>query len=87
VATDEDTHTVFTALEDLSEVAGALEARFGPARSTKVVWRPKTNTPVEGDDVAAVMKLLDALDDDDDVQNVYSNADMSDEDLERLSAA
>jgi transcriptional/translational regulatory protein YebC/TACO1 len=52
-----------------------------------VVWRPKTNTPVEGDDVAAVMKLLDALDDDDDVQNVYSNADMSDEDLERLSAA
>jgi transcriptional/translational regulatory protein YebC/TACO1 len=42
---------------------------------------------VEGDDVAAVMKLLDALDDDDDVQNVYSNADMSDEDLERLSAA
>jgi YebC/PmpR family DNA-binding regulatory protein len=87
VATDEETHTVYTALEDLSEVAGALEARFGPARSTKVVWRPKTNTPVEGDDVAAVMKLLDALDDDDDVQNVYSNVDMSDEDLERLSAA
>ena len=87
VASDEETHTVFTALEDLSDVAAALEARFGAARSTKVVWRPKTPTPVEGDDVAAVMKLLDALDDDDDVQNVYSNAEMSDEDLERLSAA
>jgi len=86
VASDEDGHTVITALEDLGDVAAALEARFGAARSTKVVWRPKTNTPVEGDDVAAVMKLIDALDDDDDVQTVYSNVELSDEDMERLSA-
>jgi YebC/PmpR family DNA-binding regulatory protein len=87
VASDEDGHTVITALEDLNEVATALEARFGEARSTKVVWRPNINTPVAGDDVAAVMKLIDALDDDDDVQNVYSNVELSDEDMERLSAA
>ena len=87
VVSDEDGHTVFTVLEDLNEVSGALEGRFGEARSTKVVWRAKTPTPVAGDDVDKVMKLLDALDDEDDVQNVFSNAEFSDEDLERLSAA
>jgi hypothetical protein len=45
------------------------------------------NTPVAGDDAAAVLKLIDALDDDDDVQNVYSNVEISDEDMERLSAS
>ena len=87
VNSDEDGHTVITALEDLNEVATALEARFGEARSTKVVWRPNINTPVAGDDATAVLKLIDALDDDDDVQNVYSNVEISDEDMERLSAA
>jgi YebC/PmpR family DNA-binding regulatory protein len=85
VDSDEEGHTVFTALEDLSEVAAALEQRFGAAQSTKVVWRPKTTTPVGGEEAASVMKLIDALDDDDDVQNVYANVEMSDEDLARLA--
>jgi YebC/PmpR family DNA-binding regulatory protein len=73
-------HTVYTAFEDLNEVSAALEAKFGPASSTKIVWRPKSLVPVTGDQATTVMKLLDALDEDDDVQNVYSNADISDED-------
>ena len=77
-------HTVYTAFEDLNEVAQTLEAKFGEASSTKIVWKPKMLNPVAGDTVATLMKLLDALDEDDDVQNVYSNADISDEDLAKL---
>ncbi|MDO9223538.1 MAG: YebC/PmpR family DNA-binding transcriptional regulator [Caulobacter sp.] len=77
-------HTVYTAFEDLNEVAQALEKQFGEASSTKIVWRPKSLVPVTGDQAGTVMKLLDALEDDDDVQNVYSNVDISDEDLARL---
>ena len=79
VASDEDSHLIFTAYEDLSEVAGALEAALGPAKSTNHVWRPKTGTPVSDEDAAGLMKLLDALDDDDDVSNVYSNVELTDE--------
>jgi len=77
-------HTVFTAFEDLNEVAQALEKQFGEAASTKIVWRPKSLVPVTGDQAGTVMKLLDALEDDDDVQNVYSNVDISEEDMAKL---
>ncbi|MBW0151345.1 MAG: YebC/PmpR family DNA-binding transcriptional regulator [Phenylobacterium sp.] len=82
VESDEDTHTIYTAFEDLSDVAQTLEAALGEPKSTAIAWRPKTLTPVEGEPVATLMKLIDALEDDDDVQNVYGNYDVSDEDLE-----
>jgi YebC/PmpR family DNA-binding regulatory protein len=81
VETDEDGHTVFTAFEDLNAVIEALEASLGAAKSTAIVWRPKTLTPVSSDDAATLFKLIDALDDDDDVQTVYTNADFTDEQL------
>lgn len=77
-------HTVYTAFEDLNEVSTALEAKFGEASSTKIVWKPKLLNEVTGDSLATLMKLLDALDEDDDVQNVYSSADISEEDLANL---
>ena len=80
----EEGHTVWTAFEDLNEVAVALEAVLGEAKSTNIVWKPKTVTAVTGDDVAKLMKLVDALDDDDDVQTVYGNYEISDEDMEKL---
>jgi YebC/PmpR family DNA-binding regulatory protein len=83
---DEEGHTVFAAFEDLSAVTEALEALLGPAKSTSIVWRPKTLTPVSSDDAATLMKLIDALDDDDDVQNVYSNVELSDEQMAGLEA-
>lgn len=82
VDSDEDTHTIFTAFEDLSDVAQTLETALGEPKSTAIAWRPKTLTPVEGEPVATLMKLIDALEDDDDVQNVYGNYDVSDADLE-----
>jgi YebC/PmpR family DNA-binding regulatory protein len=86
VESDEDTHTIYTAFEALSEVAGALEKTLGEAKSTAIAWRPKTLTPVSGDAAATLLKLIDALEDDDDVQNVYTNEDIPSDELERLAS-
>jgi len=83
VETDEEGHLITTAFEDLSAVAEALEATLGAPKSTSVVWRPKTEVPVSSSEASTILKLVDALDDDDDVQNVYLNAEFSDEDLAR----
>jgi YebC/PmpR family DNA-binding regulatory protein len=78
-------HAVYTAFEDLNGVAEALEKRFGAASATRLIWKPKMLTPVAGDQAVTLVKLIDLLDDDDDVQNVYFNADISDEDAAALS--
>jgi len=85
VQSDEDGHTIFTAFDQLTEVASALEAALGEAQSTGIVWRPKSLTPVSGDPAATLMKLIEGLEDDDDVQNVYSNEDIPADELERLA--
>jgi transcriptional/translational regulatory protein YebC/TACO1 len=86
VESDEDGHIIYTAFEQLSEVAAALEKTLGAAKSTGVVWRPKSLTPVTGEAAASLMKLIEALDDDDDVQNLYSNEDIAADELERLAS-
>ena len=86
VESDEESHTVYTAFEQLSEVAQALEALLGAAKSTGIVWRPKSQTPVTGEAAATLMKLIEALEDDDDVQNVYSNEDIAEDELEKLAS-
>jgi YebC/PmpR family DNA-binding regulatory protein len=87
VESDEESHIIWTGFGDLNAVAEALEAKLGPAQSTKAAWRPKMTTPITGDQAETLMKLVDSLEDDDDVQNVYANFEMSDEELEKLSAA
>jgi YebC/PmpR family DNA-binding regulatory protein len=84
VESDAEAHTIFTAFEDLNAVVEALQPALGDPKSTSIVWRPKTTTPVTGDAVQTLMKLMDALDDDDDVQNVFANFELSDEDLAKL---
>src|SRR6185369_8737463 len=83
VESDEDGHTIWTAFADLSDVAQALEATLGPAKSTAIAWRPKALTPITGDPAASLMKLLEVLEDDDDIQNVYSNEDIDAAELEK----
>jgi YebC/PmpR family DNA-binding regulatory protein len=87
VTSDAESHTIQTAFEDLGSVAKALEASLGEAESVRAVWRPQTLTPIEGDKAETLIKLISALDDDDDVQNVYANFDMDESTLEQLSAA
>ena len=79
-------HTITCAADDLNAVRDALEQRFGPAQSAKLVWRPKTSAPVAGDAADALLKLLETLEDSDDVQTVYANFEMADDVLQRLSA-
>jgi YebC/PmpR family DNA-binding regulatory protein len=86
VESDEESHTIYTAFDQLADVATALEASLGPAKSTTIAWRPKALTSISGDPVATLLKLLEALDDDDDVQTVYSNADIDAAELEALEA-
>jgi YebC/PmpR family DNA-binding regulatory protein len=78
-------HIIYSAFEDLAQVAEALEARLGPATSTGVVWKPKSEVAVAGEAAASLVKLLDALDDDDDVQNVFGNYAIDEAELERLA--
>lgn len=86
VESDEESHTIYTAFEQLNDVAHALEASLGPAKSTAIAWRPKSRTPVSGDAAATLLQLMDGLDDEDDVQNVWSNEDISAEELEKLAS-
>ena len=83
VESDAEGHTIYTSFEAMGEVTDAITASLGDPKSTGIIWRAKSDTPVEGEGVATLMKLLDALDDDDDVQNVWTNADISDEEMAR----
>jgi len=83
----EDGHVIQTTFEDLGTVAKALEEKLGEAESVKVVWKPQTLTPVEGEKAETLMKLIGTLEDDDDVQSVYANYDIDEATLGQLSAA
>ncbi|MEN3974822.1 YebC/PmpR family DNA-binding transcriptional regulator [Emcibacter sp. SYSU 3D8] len=83
---DEDGHEIICALEEFAAVRDALEAALGEAEEARLIWKPQTTIQVDGDNAATLMKMLGALDDDDDVQNVYANFEMSDEVMEGLSA-
>jgi len=86
VESGEDEHVVICASDDLNAVRDALEKRFGAAASARFAWRPKVLAPIEGDTAQAVFKLLDVLEDSDDVQTVYANFEISDAEMARLSA-
>lgn len=73
-------HTIWTGFEDLNEVAEAMSKVLGDPKSTALVWRPQSEVTVTGEAVGTLFKLMDALDAEDDVQQVYSNEDISEED-------
>jgi YebC/PmpR family DNA-binding regulatory protein len=84
--TEAEQHLVTCDVATLASASQALATKFGDPASAKFVWRTNVAIPVEGDSAETLMRLLDQLDDLDDVQNVYSNEDISDEELARLSA-
>jgi len=87
VVSDTEGHVITCAFEDLAEVAGKLAEALGEAEAVRAVWRPQNTIPVDEDKAATLMKLIDVLEDDDDVQNVFANYEMSDEVMEKLAAA
>jgi transcriptional/translational regulatory protein YebC/TACO1 len=69
----------------MHEVAKALEAQLGEAQAVKLAWKPSTTVEVGTDDAASLLKLIDTLEDDDDVQTVWGNYEISDEVAESLA--
>jgi transcriptional/translational regulatory protein YebC/TACO1 len=82
----ENGHEIYTTTESLREVAKALETKFGEPRKATFTWKPKNTVPVDDEAGEKVLKLLDALNDQDDVQNVYANFEVSDALVAKMSA-
>jgi YebC/PmpR family DNA-binding regulatory protein len=87
VASDASSHVVTCAFESLAAVSGALEVKLGEPASVKALWKPMQTTSVDEEKAASILKLIAGLDEDDDVQNVYSNFEVSDAVLAKLTAA
>ena len=84
VESSKDGHIIWCADTDLSDVSTILENQLGESESTKLVWRPQTTTPLDLEGAQKLMKLIDALEDDDDVQNVTANFEIPDEIMDQL---
>ena len=87
VASESDGHRIVCAFEAMGTVAGALEAKFGAAEHVKAIWKPNLSTHVDEERAATILKLIAALDDDDDVQAVFSNFEVDEATLAKLTAA
>ncbi|WP_022679680.1 YebC/PmpR family DNA-binding transcriptional regulator [Sandarakinorhabdus limnophila] len=79
VQSSEDGHEIWCSIENLHDVARALEPVLGDSGQAKLAWKPGTMVTVGADDAAQLMKLIDVLDDDDDVQTVWGNYDVPDD--------
>jgi YebC/PmpR family DNA-binding regulatory protein len=86
VVSSEDTHEVFAGQDHFGSVAKALETKFGEPRKASLVWRPQNTVAVDDDQGEKVIKLIDNLNDNDDVQNVYANFEVSDAVVAKMSA-
>jgi YebC/PmpR family DNA-binding regulatory protein len=87
VVSSEEGHEVTCGIDSLFALRDALEQRFGPPEEAKFDWRPATTITLDDDNAASVLKLIDALEDNDDVQNVFANFDIPEPVLARLQAA
>ncbi|MGR3783086.1 MAG: YebC/PmpR family DNA-binding transcriptional regulator [Albimonas sp.] len=85
VESDEETHVIWCAAEDLNEVSTALEESLGEAETAKLVWKPNITNDLDQEAAEKVLRLINALEDDDDVQNVTANFEMSDEVMAALA--
>ena len=85
VESDEEGHAIWTAVDTLHPVARELEKALGEADAVKLAWKPSLTTEVDEDAAGSLLKLIDWLDEDDDVQAVWGNYDIPDAVMEKLS--
>jgi YebC/PmpR family DNA-binding regulatory protein len=85
VESDEDGHRIWTSIDSLHEVARALEGMLGEGEGAKLAWKPSTEVEVRGEQAQQLMNLVDALEEDDDVQTVWGNYDVPEDELEKLA--
>ncbi len=86
-ASDESGHLVTCGFEDMGSVSHALEAKFGQADQVKSIWKPNMTTQVDEERAAAILKMIAALEDDDDVQAVFANFEVDEATMAKLTAA
>ena len=86
VTSNADGHQVFTTAETLNEVAKALEGKFGEPRKATLLWKPQNTVAVDDETGEKLLKLIELLDESDDVQNVYANFEVSDALMQKMSA-
>ncbi|MFL5058434.1 MAG: YebC/PmpR family DNA-binding transcriptional regulator, partial [Xanthobacteraceae bacterium] len=86
VISGENGHEVYTTAESLREVAKALEAKFGEPRKAALTWKPQNTISVDDEQGEKLLRLIEALEDNDDVQNVYANFEVSDALVVKMSA-
>jgi YebC/PmpR family DNA-binding regulatory protein len=86
VTSNDDGHQVFTTPESLRDIAKALEAKFGEARKSAMLWKPQNTVALDDAAGEKMLNLIELLDDNDDVQNVYANFEVSDALMKKLSA-
>jgi transcriptional/translational regulatory protein YebC/TACO1 len=84
VESSEEDHVIWCADTDLNDVSNALEADLGESDSTKLIWKPTITIEMDLEAMEKLMRLIDALEDDDDVQRVTTNFEASDEVMEQL---
>jgi transcriptional/translational regulatory protein YebC/TACO1 len=86
VSSTEDGHQVFTTTDTLRDVSKALEAKFGEPRKSAMLWKPQNTIAVDDEAGEKILKLIESLDDSEDVQNVYANFEVSDALVQKMSA-
>ncbi len=86
VESDGEAHEATSAPEGFAQLRDGLEAKFGAPLEARLVWRPTNNVPVEGENAEKLLKLIEALEDNDDVQTVSANYDVAEDELARLTA-
>jgi YebC/PmpR family DNA-binding regulatory protein len=79
-------HEIYAAQDSFREVAKALERKFGEPRKAALVWKPQNNIAVDDENGEALLKLIETLNEHDDVQNVYANFEVSDALMQKMSA-
>jgi len=87
VETSEEGHMVYCNPDELHQVAKGLEDRFGEPSSVQILWRPKNEVPIDEEAGEKLLRMIDALEESDDVQQVYANFDVADDVLQKLTAA
>ena len=86
VASNDDGHQIITTPDTLNDISKALEGKFGEPRKSSLLWRPQNTVALDDESGEKVLKLIESLDDSDDVQNVYANFEVSDALVAKMSA-
>ena len=86
VVSSEGGHEIYAVTDNFAAVTKALEAKFGEPRKASLVWRPQNTVAVDDEQGEKVLKMIDSLNEHDDVQNVYANFEVSDALVAKMSA-